>query len=199
MATPLDIQGMAKFIQESSSAMDRALSLAQIVTIQKAQVLARQNAQVNFTGRNDRRLSGGIMNNLYAGYEQETGNRVPTAYLGVANIPYGAIHEFGSDGLPGGVIRPVKAKKLWIPARANAGRMTPGEFINLMRSQPSRYFITDHGAFLKEGEDTLVPLFYRVDQVKIPARPYIRPALALAYQDFADTFERFYQAELNRL
>jgi phage gpG-like protein len=198
MATPGDIQGMVKFIQEVPEAMDKALALAQIVTIQRAQVLARQNAQKNFTGRNGRRLSGALMNNIYSGYEKSSGGGVPDAYLGVANIPYGAIHEYGSDGLPGGVIKPVKAQKLWIPARANAGRMTPREFITLMKAQPSRYFITDKGAFREEGPNVYTPLFYRVDSVKIPARPYLTPAIEEAYQTFADAFERFYQKELDK-
>lgn len=199
MTAALDIKDMARIIRESSDATDRALSLAQIVHIQRAQVEARKNAQENFIGRGDRRLSGALMNSIYTGYEQETGNAVPSAFIGVRNIPYGAIHEFGSQGLPGGVIKPTKSKKLWIPARANAGRMTPREFVNMMKAQPSRYFITDKGAFREDAPDVYTPLFYRVDQVRIPERPYLRPALATSYENFADTFERFYKQEIDKL
>lgn len=197
MATVGDLQDMVNFIRETPDKMNKALALAQIATIQRAQVLAKKNAQKEFIGRHDRRLSGSLMNNIYSGYEKKE-DGVPSAYLGVANIPYGAIHEFGSDGLPGGVIKPVKAKKLWIPARANAGRMTPREFINLMKAQPSRYFITDKGAFREDAPTVFTPLFYRVNSVKIPARPYLTPAIEEAYKTFEDTFERFYQKELDK-
>lgn len=196
MTTPGDIQDMAKFIQDAPDAFQRAIGLAQIVTIQRAQVLAKENAQKNFTGRNNRRLSGALMNNIYSGYKVSSSG-IET-YLGVANIPYGAIHEYGSAGLPGGVIRPVKAQKLWIPARANSGRMTPREFIGLMKAQPDRYFITDKGAFREDAPNVFTPLFYRVDTVKIPARPYLRPAIDKAYESFAETFESILQKEVNK-
>lgn len=191
MTTALDIKELPRFIKESGDAVDKAISLAQIVHIQRAQVEARKNAQENFIGRNDRRLSGALMNNIFTGYEREAGNDSVTAFIGVKNIPYGAIHEFGGE------IKPVKARKLWIPARANAGRMTPREFINIMRSD-DRYFITPKGAFREDGAG-ITPLFYRVDKVKIPERPYLRPALATAYENFADTFMRFYKQEVEKL
>jgi phage gpG-like protein len=197
MAKPMDIMGMVNFIKEAPEAMDRALGLAQVVTIQRAEVQARLNAQKNFGHtKNGNRLTGGLNNAIFSGYEKGSGSNVPTAFLGTQGIPYGAIHEYGSEGLPGGVIRPVKAQKLWIPARGNAGRMTPREFIALMKAQPNRYFITDKGAFKEEAPNVFTPLFYRVDQVRIPARPYLTPAIETAYATFADTFERFYAQEL---
>jgi phage gpG-like protein len=198
MAKVLNILDIAKFLNESSSAVNRALTLAQIVSIKKAEVEARNVAQQNFVGRNDRRLSGALMNNIYSGFESSD-KGIPSAFLGVKSIPYGAIHEYGSGGLPGGVIRPVRAQKLWIPHRANAGRMTPREFINLMKAQPNRYFITRSGAFREDGLNVYVPLFFRVDQVRIPARPYLRPGIAQAYEDFADRFEHFYKQEIDRI
>lgn len=196
MAQSLNILDMAKYLNESKDAMVRALTLAQIVCIKDAEVHARKIAQTQFIGRNDRKLTGGLMNNIYSGFSRDQGESIPTAFLGVKNIPYGAIHEYGSEGLPGGVIRPVRAKKLWIPARANAGRMTPREFINLMHAQPGRYFITPKGAFRTDGTNVYTPLFFRVDQVRIPKRPYLRPAIATAFERFGEVFERFFKQEL---
>lgn len=175
------------YLRRAETEVEKAAVLTQVKIAKKAKVFALRNAQKQFTGRNDRRLSGGLFNAIYEGVEDaENGGNIPDAFVGVRNIPYGAIHEFGGE------IEPVKAQKLWIPVYKYAGRMTPREFMQAMARDPRRYFITDKVAGrrdnLEGGNLDMTPLFWRVDQVEIPERPYLRPAIGQASEEWANVF-----------
>ncbi len=193
MATALDIREMVEFIKGMESGVRKAIVKAHVATMLKAESFAKSNAQRQFIGRNDRRLSGALMNSIYSGYEK--GDDYPVGFVGVRNVPYGAVHEFGTDGLPGGVIKPVKARKLWIPQYKNTGKMTPREFIRMKMQNPRMFFLNDEVAGKWENPKSkakrLIPLFFLVDKVKIPARPYIRPAIEAALEFFPGYLEKF--------
>jgi phage gpG-like protein len=195
MPKVLDMQELVAFIREMPKGIDRAATLAQLAVIQDAELRAKKNAQANFIGRNGRRLSGALMNSIYSGFEKSSNSRYPVAFIGVRNIPYGAIHEFG------GTITPKKAKNLWIPKQPNAGRMTPREFMNLRRANPSQYFLNDKVAGRWIGAQArsrqLIPLFFLTKKSVIPERPYLRPAMEVAVEAFDGRFEHFLKAELD--
>ncbi len=199
MATKvLDIRQLVDFIKNMQSGIRKSILKAQVAVIQKAEVYAKQNAKAQFVGRNDRKLSGALLNGIYSGFETSTSGD-PEGFIGVRNVPYGAIHEFGSEGLPGGVITPQKAKKLWIPQHKNVGKLTPREFIRLKMQNPGEYYLSDKVAGQwqnpKSKSRRLIPLFFLVDKVKMPARPYLRPALEVAVQEFPNYFSRFVSSE----
>jgi len=193
MPTVLDIREIVDYIKGMESGIRRAITKAHVATMLKAEAFAKSNAQRQFIGRNDRRLSGALMNSIYSGFEKEAG--YPVGFVGVRNVPYGAVQEFGTEGLPGGVIKPVKAKKLWIPQHKNIGKMTPREFIKLKMQNPRMFFLNDKVAGQWENPKSkakrLIPMFFLVDKVKIPARPYIRPGIESALEFFPGYLEKF--------
>lgn len=88
-------------------------------------------------------------------------------------VPYGAIHEFG------GIIKPVKGKFLAIPldaAKTAAGvaRGGPKDFDDtfVVTSKLGNLLIAQ-----SDGGGDITPLFALKEQVEIPARPYLGPAL----------------------
>lgn len=188
MAKPRDITEMFDYIRSLADASQRAASLATIQTGQYAHVEAVKNVRTQFTGRNNRTLSGGLLNSIYVEYDAEPKSPVLEVHLGTRGIPYGRIHEFGGE------IEPVKAEKLWIPQYKYAGRMTPTEFMELRRQNPKLYVITPDMAGRRDnpsgGNDDITPLFMRVDRVEIPERPYLRPALTKAALAFVRFFTR---------
>ncbi len=181
MATLVDIQDFIAYLRTLPRGFERSRGKA----LQQTSVLARneslKNARGQFIGRNGRRLSGTLLNSIFSSIENE-GTKPVGFVVGVRNIPYGAIHEFG------GKIEPVKAKKLWIPQYKFAGKMTPREFIRSKRQQPGLFFLNDEVAGKWENPEskarTLVPLFFLVDEVRIPERPYLRPAIEVATERF---------------
>lgn len=194
MTDSLNMRELIEFVRDLPRGVNRALMLAQVVTIQDAELNAKRNAQRQFTGRNDRRLSGTLMNSIYSGFEQGSSGGLPIGFIGVRNIPYGAIHEFGGE------IKPKRARKLWLPKYANAGKMTPREFMGRRKSDPSQYFLNDKVAGKWVGAEArsrqLIPLFFLVDKVTIPERPYLRPAMEVSLERFPDHFERFLKDEI---
>jgi len=200
-----DFGQIVEFIKNAKTMFDRAKAKALVRTVLEGERMAKRNAIENFTGRNNRRLSGGLLNAIYSSVVVENGD--PAGFVGVRNIPYARIHEYGSAGLPGGVIRPKKAKKLWIPNHPIAGRMTPREFVNLMKGDPRRYDIFGHatqiaarwtgGYNIVDGEERKVwsPIFWLVNRSKIPARPYLTPAVEKAVDGYALTFAQVLASE----
>lgn len=192
------IAELVEYVKSLPEGMARAKAKAMLATITLAERYAKQNAKEQFVGRNDRKLSGQLLNSIYSGAEKEGGEFV--GFVGVRNVPYGAIHEFGSDGLPGGVIKPVKAKNLWLPQYKNAGKMTPREFIRLKIQKPDQFFMNDKVAGRwqnpKSKAKRLVPLFFLVKKVRIPERPYLRPALIEAAELYPNYLEQFLKDEM---
>jgi len=199
MADPVGIKDLSKFILESKDATESAKLRALIATVQFAEAQAKKNAKEQFKGRNDRTLTGRLLNSIYSGYEKQEGpNGEITGYVGTKGIPYGRIHEYG------GTIVPIKAKHLWIPQYAKAGKMTPKEFIRLTQSNPKFYHLfnkfagrwtgayrysNDRGSKIKKK--VYEPLFFLVDKVTIPERPYITPAMEVALEKFDTFFSQF--------
>lgn len=89
-----------------------------------------KNEKKQFTGRNERRLTGNLMRSTTAEFSGDFRTvknitRLPRGFI-VVKTPYAAIHEHGGE------IRPKKAKNLWIKL-AHSGkfkRMTPTDFFN---------------------------------------------------------------------
>lgn len=195
MASVLGIREMVDFIKASSDVFERSATKAQIATIKKAEVFARKFAQRQFIGRNYRRLSGILFNSIYSGYERTPASNIPTAFLSTRNIQYGAIHEFGGD------IEPKKAKHLWIPQHKHAGKMTPRDFIRAKERDPASFFLNDNVAARvmnpgSKGPKRMLPLFFLVDRVRIPERPYLRPAVDEASDLYPQYFEKFLSEEV---
>lgn len=195
MPKVLDMQELVAFIRGMPKGLDRAITLTQTAVIKDAELRAKQNAQKTFKGLNGRRLSGTLMNSIYSGFEKASGDRYPVGFIGVRNIPYGAIHEFG------GTITPKKAKNLWIPQYKNAGRMTPREFMSLREANPQLYGFNGRaaGKWLGTDKETrqFTPFFFLAKKAVIPERPYLRPALEVAAERFPDRFAHFMKAELD--
>jgi phage gpG-like protein len=178
-----DIADLARYITSLGTTVERATLKALLATSVSAEGDAKKNSTREFTGRGGRTLGGSLLNNIFGGLEAGQG-RFPDIFVGVRTVPYGAIHEFG------GTIKPVKAKKLWLPVYANAKKMTPREFITLMKADPAHYHLFAGMAAEREG-DAWTPLFYLRDQVTIPERPYLRPALASAVEKFPAYLEKY--------
>ncbi len=192
MAVFHTMQDVVRYIKNLDPGIEKATMKSLLATSVATEGFAKQNVKRQFTGRNDRTLSGMLLNNTYATLESGDG-KFPDIVSGVRTIAYGAIHEYGSGGLPGGAITPQKAKKLWIPQHAVSKKMTPKEFINAMKSNPHMYHLFPGMAAkivgpqirgARRSNQAWIPLFYLVDKVKIPERPYIRPALQSAMAVF---------------
>ncbi len=85
------------------------------------------------------------------------------------NSKYARIHEKGSKGLPGGVIKPKKGKYLAIPLDAAKTKAKVG------RELSPRNMTLSFGGFSKKGNPLLrtvdgIPMFVLVKSVKIKAR-----------------------------
>lgn len=195
MADTVDLSEVVAMFKQSHDVVQRASIKAMLVTMSEAEVEAKKNIKRQFTGRNDRTLTGMLLNSTYQGFEVEGDNL--EGFLGVKKLPYARIQEYG------GTITPKKAKHLWIPQYAVSGRMTPRDFMNLKKSNPDMYFLSDKvaGKWRGYGNETnrdLIPLFYLVDEVEMPARPYLTPALEMAQKKYPDRFERYFKEEMER-
>jgi len=182
---------MVDYIKGMNNAFTRGYSLALLQATIDAERLAKRNATRQFTGRRNRKLSGRLLNSIYSGFTEAGG--MPQSFIGTKGIPYGAVHEYGHDG-----IKPVKAQHLWVKMWGGAAdkfrRMTPTDFIKEMRnSKAFQIFRSKAGNLLafhvvkisgKKVKYKLTPLFHLRDEVKIKERPYLRPAIEEAFEDF---------------
>ena len=125
----------------------------------------------------------------------ESGDTV-TGSMSSAGVPYAAIHEFG------GTIKP-KGKALAIPLPSNRrADGTPKITIQeLFGGLGSRVFTTKNGVVMlatagknKSKFAQLTPMFVFKKSVTIPARPYIRPALAATQDVILKNFGLFLNA-----
>lgn len=196
MATFGDLQDVVRYIRSLDDKFEAQTMKALLATSQMAKKYAVENSKREFIGRNGKTLGGTLSNNIISGLEDGDG-RYPDIYAGTKTIPYGRIHEYGGE------INPVKAKKLWIPQYAAAKKMTPREFMDKMRANPKMYHLFPGAAMKatgpingplgskKSAQRGWIPLFFLVDQVKMPERPYIRPALKSAMSHFPLYMEKF--------
>lgn len=115
------------------------------------------------------------MGNPNAVYDASKATAVPTALVRVgSNVPYARIHEFG------GVVRAKRAKYLTIPLNVNAYRLirnhgTTAKIPGLFRVGNALARRRGKGKRAK-----LEVLFALKRSVRIPKRPYVRPALKIA-------------------
>jgi len=186
-----EIRDLIDYIKRLDTGISKSTALATLAMSKDTEILAKRNATQQFTGRNGRRLSGQLLNSIFSGVER-TGPNTYESFVGTRGIPYGAIHEFG------GTIKPVRAKNLWIPHHANTRRMTPREFMALKRANPSEYFLNDKvaGRWISKNPNRLMPLFFLTKQSVIPERPYLRPAIEVAMEQFPNRFEQFMKREV---
>lgn len=191
MANQRNISELQSYLKQTRSSLVKGYGLALIQTTQDIEAHAKSNVTKQFTGRNKRTLTGRLLNSVYSGFERR-GRGLPTAFVGVRGIPYGAIHEFG------GIITPKTAKNLWIKNHdvpTKYKRMTPKEFIDKMRedSPTAQFFIS-----IKNGKKTalavegnkVTALFFLRQKVTIPKRPYLIPAIRTGVKGMARNINR---------
>jgi len=187
-------------LMKTKDAFKRASILALISTANRAELIAKKNAKEQFTGRWGRTLSGRLLNSIF--HEYGGSSKKPVAYVGTRGIAYGRIHE------EGGTIVPQNAKFLWqrLPDINKKGskfrRLTPFEFYALAKSQSDFFYHkTDDGKLFAAyaGPRKIQLLFYLRKKVKIPARPYLNPAVKEAIKYWPKEVQRFYDMEVDRI
>lgn len=114
-----DLRKAGKVLDGLDESIDRALKQAMVEYMNDVQADAQQKAPIGDTG--DLRASATTTDPILEG----DGVVVYTAF----NMVYAALRDQGTKGLPGGVIRPVRAKRLFIPLRKG---VRPGD-PNLIR------------------------------------------------------------------
>ena len=209
MATIQGATELLEFVQSGPSAFAKSVALAHAKVVANSQVEAIRIAKRQFIGRNGRRLTGRLFNSIRSGIEKVTATRAE-GFLGTFGIPYGRIHE------EGGKIEPVRANHLWVKnhmVEPKFQRLTPREFVSEMKARrnPDEKF-----AILKSKSGKLTAfhikrvgvgssarevfqaLFFLRDEVLIPKRPYLAPALVIASNKFPEEFAQFLESELNK-
>jgi hypothetical protein len=114
-----DLVKAGKVLEGLDESIERALRQAMVEYMNDVQADAQQKAPIGDTG--DLRASATTTDPI----EEGNGVVVFTAF----NLVYAALRDQGTKGLPGGVIRPVRAKRLFIPLRKG---VRPGD-PNLIR------------------------------------------------------------------
>lgn len=209
MTTVLEIREFGAYLRGLRDATQRGTAIALLDGVTLALGQSRRNAVSQFTGRNGYRKTGNLLNSLYAGFEREGDKAISTAFVGARSSagretnggetqPYARIHEYGSKGLPGGKIRPVKAKWLWVKqwfgVPSGLRFITPRDFILKRRTDPSSFVLVPktrgrgfiamfyglRGSKSGKANEKGTPLFNLVDGVTIPERPFITPAVEAA-------------------
>lgn len=189
MAKTRNLKELINYLRGLDDIYKKAHTLALIETVTLARGKALRNATKEFIGRNDRKLSGNLFKSIFSGYDfEDKSSDYPVGYIGTRGIPYGAIHEYG------GVIRPVKAKNLWIKNYSGVPgmlkRMTPTEFFNAKKADPRSFRLIKSTAFfvkkisIRSKKEKWIPLFFLVKKVKMPKRSYLRPAVNDASKGF---------------
>jgi phage gpG-like protein len=201
MAETRNIREIVKYVRGLQTMRQKAYTVALIETATLARGEAIKIARTQFIGRNGRKLSSQLLDRIFSSIDTDPGKEYPTAYVGTYGIPYGRIHEYG------GTIRPKKAKFLWIKQWEGVPgflrRITPKEFFINMKKMPHVYGIIDQVAFyfgtkrkvkLRKGETfgqahkrlgEFISLFILRKSVKMPERPYLRPAVKISVRGFS--------------
>lgn len=84
------------------------------------------------------------------------------------DVPYAAVHEYGAT------IRPKRARYLTIPLAAN--KTAGGDVRMAPRMIRNAFFVRSRRGNLLMMDPQRGPMFVLVNQVKVPARPYVGPA-----------------------
>jgi phage gpG-like protein len=207
MAETRNIREIVKYVRGLQTMRQKAYTVALIETATFARGAAIKIARTQFIGRNGRKLSGRLSNSIFNSFDIDPGKEYPTAYVGTQGIPYGAIHEYG------GTIKPKKAKFLWIKQWEGVPgflkRITPSEFVNKMKKEPDVYGIRDQVAFyfgtkrkVKQSKKSIgkfISLFILRKSVKMPERPYLRPAVEWAVTGFSGRVSKRFAELVSKL
>lgn len=168
------ISFLTRWVAAVSDHVHKSLGMAMIEATELAYEDAVRRAKAQFNNTPGYVRSGGLMNAIYRGFDRDKG----VGFLGVQS-PYGRIQE------EGGEVRPVNARHLWVKNWLNVPseirRMTPREWMAAHKADPRHYpFLRRLAAYSGDGKK-ITPMFRLADKVEIPARPYIRPAVEMAY------------------
>lgn len=161
-------------LEKGMSEMNKTLGLQ----IFRALTLIEKKIKDNIKKAGLQRRTGRLLNVWGENKTVDVSGNTATGTISSKGVPYAAIHEFG------GKIRS-QGKKLSIPLSPNrradgAPKITLKE---LFGGLGSRVFITKNGVVMlatqaKKNKFTkMTPMFVFKDEVTIPARPYIRPAI----------------------
>lgn len=131
MATIRDISEMAAYIGSLNEPILRSANISLVRAVTKAEAQAKRNVTKTFKGTRDRPKSGQLTAAVFSGYEFKR-DKAAEGFVGVRSKkgnqgtkPYGRIHEYG------GIIRPRKAKYLWIPLFGPKSSGVLGRFNNM--------------------------------------------------------------------
>ena len=173
--TPADLSTRLELIARTLPAQLRSAATAAALD---AEAEAKQNATTRLNVR-----TGRLRASIRSTVEQVSGDLAIVLRAGTDGgaVPYARIQE------EGGTIRPKKGKYLKIPVGpaltgAGVSRLPPG------RSGDFRFVPTPRGGVLV-GRDGKVWYVLR-REVRIPARPYLAPALAAAAPRLAASLDR---------
>lgn len=137
-------------------------------------------ARLSVSGRVLRVRSGRLRASIVARVEQDADGLTLTARAGGrgplgASVVYAAAHEYGAR------IRPVRARMLAIPLPAALTRAGVARYVSPLRQTAAGQLYLSRsasGALLLRSTGTgREPLFLLRYQVRIPARPYLGPAV----------------------
>ena len=191
MPTARNILELVDYVRSAKTAVEKAALITQLRMSVEIEKEAKDNFRKKFghTG-SGYILTGAMLNAIYSDLDFRSKGKLPDIIAGTRGIPYGAIHEFG------GTIKPKNANHLWVKNYSHGinrfKRMTPTEFMDAKKSQPRNFKIFRNPrtgkliAAYVEGirrkiqttqTSKVVTLFSLKDEVKIPERPYIRPAV----------------------
>lgn len=207
MAKVMDIRQMAAYITGLKNTVERAAAEAMVWATTKAEGEAKKNAMRVFRGTRERPKSGQLVAAIFSGYEK-TKDGVE-GFVGVRSKkgrsgtrPYGRIHEYG------GRIKPVRAKRLWLPLTGPKTSGLAGQFKNLTprdliqgmrrrgrkRADDEKFFVKTFGdgngiagVSRKRGNTVRTVLLFALrQQVEMPSRPYVRPAVEKVYGELPE-------------
>jgi hypothetical protein len=127
---------------------------------------------------------------------REESDGVIVGEIGLKGVPYAAIKEFG------GIIKPKNALALTIPTEENMRRDGQAKLTAQEIMKSGRGFIRDGIMFQKKfkvgkGKSTkeeITPMFILKKSVVIPAKPFIRPAIAQTQDQILKNFGLFLAA-----
>ena len=197
MAT-IDIAQFSNLIRSTSLLMQKAKYQGILTVTEQAAHDARINSTKQFTGRREYTLSGRLLNSIKSRYERK-GDDI-SSYVGSYGIPYASIHEHG------GIIKPKNWKYLWmrLPATTVKGsewrRLAPYEFYKRAKAKVPGYYYAKSkkgntwAMYDEDPEDDEpgTPLFWLRKSVKMPKRPFLKPAIVIAKKDLPITINQIF-------
>jgi phage gpG-like protein len=185
---------VAESIRQKLAAMQKQLKnqMMRALTILEAEILQNVRSRSGLHVR-----TGALLNSISASKKVEsTGAGNFTAQIGSVGVPYASTHEFG------GLILPKNRQFLAIPTVANqrpdgSPIVTTGQ-LQIMQKL-GMAFIHNGTIFQRLGgkESAPQPMFVLRRSVEVPARPFIRPALAAKQDQIMKDFGIFISASFD--